>query len=58
MRILAEAGVLPEEFALKKARAAYATAAGDTARKAAVGKRADLGLRYAIARETRRKSMS
>lgn len=62
MRIMAEAGVLPEEFALKKkldtARKAYAAATDDKARKAAMRKLADLELRYEIAREARRKFMS
>ena len=62
MRIMAEAGAVPEEFALKKqldaARKAYVDAADDPARKAAMAKLADLELRYEIAREARRKFMS
>lgn len=62
MRIMAEAGVLPEEFALKKqleaARKAYALAADDKARKVAMQSVADLELRFEIAREARRRSMS
>ncbi|WP_300056145.1 DnaJ family domain-containing protein [uncultured Roseobacter sp.] len=62
MRIMAEAGVLPAEFKLKKqldaARQTYAKAADDEARKAAMRILADLELRYEIAREARRKFMS
>ncbi|MGZ2258522.1 DnaJ family domain-containing protein [Roseobacter sp. A03A-229] len=62
MRRMAEAGVLPEEFALKKqldaAREAYAKASDEKSRKAAMGVLADLELRYEIAREARRKFMS
>lgn len=62
MRMMAEAGVLPEEFALKKeldrARAAYACCVDAAARKAAMARLADLELRYDIAREARRKFMS
>ncbi|GFE52081.1 DUF1992 domain-containing protein [Roseobacter cerasinus] len=62
MRIMAEAGVVPEEFAFKKqleaARQAYTQSADDTARKAAMQTIADLELRFEIAREARRKFMS
>ena len=62
MRIMAEAGALPEEFSLKKqldaARAAFTEAATDDAKHAAMKVIADLELRYEIAREARRKFMS
>lgn len=62
MRIMAEAGVVPEEFALKKsldaARKTYAAATSDTQRKEVMATLADLELRYEIAREARRKFMS
>ncbi|MCV3272562.1 DnaJ family domain-containing protein [Roseobacter sinensis] len=62
MRIMAEAGALPEEFALKKqldaARRAYAQAPDHRARQAAMAALADLELRYEIAREARRKYLS
>ncbi|WP_299966876.1 DUF1992 domain-containing protein [uncultured Roseobacter sp.] len=61
MRIMAEAGVLPEEFALKTqldtARARLRTATTEEARKAASQSCADLELRYEIAREARRRFM-
>ncbi|AEI94922.1 DUF1992 domain-containing protein [Roseobacter litoralis] len=61
MRIMAEAGVLPEEFALKKqldaARTAYAACTTEAARKKAMAHLADLDLRYQIAREARQKFM-
>lgn len=62
MRIMAEAGVVPEEFTLKTqldaARKAYAAAKDDKTRKAAMTTLADLEMRYEIAREARRKFMS
>lgn len=62
MRIMAEAGVVPEEFNLKKqleaARKSYAACASDAERKEAMATLADLELRYEIAREARRKFMS
>ncbi|WP_299740266.1 DnaJ family domain-containing protein [uncultured Roseobacter sp.] len=62
MRIMAEAGVVPEEFALKKeqdaAHKAYAACESEADRKTAMAKLADLELRYEIAREARRKFMS
>lgn len=60
MRIMAEAGVLPEEFAIRKdldAARADLLKAGETKRKAAMQRVADLELRYEIAREARRKFM-
>lgn len=57
-RIMAEAGVVPEEITLAKAivaaKALYADAQDDAARKAAMAKIADLELRRAIAAEARR----
>ena len=62
MRIMAEAGVVPEEFTLKKqldaARAAYGAATDDAAKDAAMRRITDLELRYNIAREARQKFMS
>ena len=61
MRIMAEAGVVPEEFTLKKqldaARAAYGAATDDAAKDAAMRRITDLELRYNIAREARQKFM-
>lgn len=58
-RIMAEAGVLPEEITLKKLvivqRAHLATLTDPAARKAAMAKLADLEMRQAIAEESRRK---
>ncbi|OWU83929.1 molecular chaperone DnaJ [Oceanicola sp. 22II-s10i] len=62
MRIMAEAGALPEEFAIKKqldaARAAYA-ALPDNApeRQQAMSRIAALEMRYNIARESRQRFM-
>lgn len=60
-RIMAEAGVLPEEFTLKKdldtARAAYAALTEPEQKKAAMARIADLELRYHIARDARRRFM-
>lgn len=62
MRIMAEAGVVPEEFTLKTqldaARKAYADAPDADTRKAAMAELADLEMRYEIAREARRKFLS
>lgn len=58
-RIMAEAGVLPEEITLKKQVAAQrtelATLTDDSARKAAMARLAQLEMRLAIAEESRRK---
>lgn len=57
-RIMAQAGVLPEEFDLKKeldaARVAYADLTDPGDRKAAMAKIADLEMRYNMARDARR----
>ncbi len=57
-RIMAEAGVLPEEIALKKRvaaqRAHLATLTDPDARKAAMAVLADLEMRQAMAEEARR----
>ncbi len=58
-RIMAEAGVLPEEITLKKAiaeaKARYAKARGEAERKAAMAEIARLEQRRAIAEEARRR---
>lgn len=58
-RIMAEAGVRPEEFDLKEqleaARAAYVALTDPEDRKAAMARIADLEMRYAIARDARRR---
>ena len=58
-RIMAEAGVLPEEFHLKKqldaARAAYESETDPAMKKISMAEIAKLELRYNIAREARRK---
>ncbi|CAN1573948.1 DnaJ homologue, subfamily C, member 28, conserved domain containing protein [Paracoccaceae bacterium] len=58
-RIMAEAGVLPEEITLKKKataqRAQLATLTDEAERKAAMAQLADLEMRQAIAEESRRK---
>ena len=58
-RIMAEAGVLPEEIALKKQvaaqRAHLATLTDEAQRKAAMAELARLEMRQAIAEESRRK---
>lgn len=58
-RIMAEAGVLPEEITLKKQvaaqRAHLATLTDEGARKAALAVLAQLEMRQAIAEESRRK---
>jgi hypothetical protein len=62
VRIMAEAGALPEEFRLRKlldaARAAYPQAEGPEAKRLAMALIADLELRYNVAQEARRKFMS
>lgn len=62
MRIMAEAGVKPEEFVLKSqldaARKTYTTLTDDAQRKSAMARIADLEMRYNIARDARRKFMS
>ena len=61
MRLMAEAGVLPEEFSLQAqldmARRAYAELTDETDRKTAMRAIADLELKTNIAREARRKWM-
>jgi hypothetical protein len=58
-RIMAQAGVLPEEITLKKQaalqRAHLATLTDPDARRAALGKLAQIEMRQAIAEESRRK---
>ena len=58
-RIMAEAGVLPEEIALKKQvaaqRAHLASLTDEAERKAAMAELAQLEMRQAIAEEARRK---
>ncbi len=58
-RLMAEAGVLPEEITLKKAaatqRAYLATLTNETDRKAAMAELARIEMRQAIAEEARRK---
>ena len=58
-RIMAEAGVLPEEITLKKAaaaqRALLATLTDEAERKAAMAELARIEMRQAIAEEARRK---
>ncbi len=60
-RIMAEAGALPEEIALKKqiaeARACLASLVDPEMRKAALARIADLEMRHAMAAEARRKFM-
>lgn len=60
-RIMAQAGVLPEEFNIKKeldaARKSYATFTDPAARKSAMAKIADLEMRYQMARDARRAFM-
>lgn len=61
VRLMAEAGALPEEFRLRKlldaARAAYAQAEGAAAQRLAMALIADLEMRHAIAQEARRRFM-
>ncbi|MCL6285293.1 DUF1992 domain-containing protein [Ruegeria sp. 2012CJ41-6] len=60
-RIMAQAGVLPEEFTLKKeldaARADYARLTDPEARKTAMARIANLEMRYNMARDARRSFM-
>ena len=60
-RIMAQAGVLPEEFSLRKeldaARQAYAGLTDAADRKAAMARIADLEMRYNMARDARRAFM-
>jgi len=60
--IMAEAGVVPEEFPLKtqllKARAQYAALKDPREKRAQSARIADLELRYNIAREARQKFLS
>ena len=57
-RIMAQAGVLPEEFTLKKqldaARAEYATLTEPAARKSKMAEIAELEMRYNMSRDARR----
>ena len=61
MRMMAQAGVMPEEFTIKKqldaAKAAYASATDPDDRKAQMSRISSLELRYNIAVEARRKFM-
>ena len=61
-RLMAEAGVLPEEIGLKKAaaakRAELGTLTDPDARRQAMGELAAIELRQAIAEEARRKFMT
>ncbi len=60
-RIMAQAGVLPEEFEIRKkldaARKDYATLTDPDTRKAAMARIADLEMRYNMARDARRAFM-
>ncbi|WP_170416611.1 DUF1992 domain-containing protein [Ruegeria atlantica] len=60
-RIMAQAGVLPEEFSIKKeldaARKAYASQTDPDERKATMAKIAELEMRYNMARDARRAFM-
>lgn len=62
LRMMAEAGVVPREFELKKAidaqRAVVATLTDPERRKAAMKKLAELQLRHDIEREARRRFYS
>ncbi|MFN3273227.1 MAG: DUF1992 domain-containing protein [Paracoccus sp. (in: a-proteobacteria)] len=61
VRMMAEAGALPEEFKIKKvleaAKQSYVEAEGDDARRVAMALIADLQQRYNIAVEARRRFM-
>lgn len=61
-RIMAEAGVLPEEIVLKKAvqaaRAELAQATDPQARKALMARLADLEMRQSMAEEARRRFLA
>ncbi|MEZ0467228.1 hypothetical protein C6W91_11560 [Phaeobacter sp. SYSU ZJ3003] len=58
LRVMAEAGAVPEEFTLKKeldaARAEYATLTDAEERRAAMARIADLELRWGMARDARK----
>lgn len=58
MRIMAEAGVVPEEFSLKDqlaaARREYTALTDPEARKAAMARISDLEMRYNMARDARK----
>ncbi|UWQ29856.1 DUF1992 domain-containing protein [Leisingera sp. M523] len=58
MRIMAQAGVVPEEFTLKEqlaaARKGYAALTDAAARKAAMARISDLEMRYNMARDARK----
>lgn len=58
MRIMAEAGVKPEEFGLKdqldQARKLYVTLTDPEEKRAAMARIADLEMRYHMARDARR----
>ena len=60
-RIMAEAGALPEEIALKAqldaARAAWQAATDEADKKRLMARIADIQMRYEIARDARRKFM-
>lgn len=62
IRIMAEAGALPEEFRLRKlldaAREVYREAKGEQEQRVAMSVIADLDLRYNLAVEARRKFMA
>ncbi|NBB98067.1 MAG: DUF1992 domain-containing protein [Alphaproteobacteria bacterium] len=61
VRIMAEAGTLPEEFKIKKllgaAKQSYSEAEGDDAKRVAMALIADLQQRYNTAVESRRRFM-
>lgn len=61
LKIMADAGVLPEEFDLKKqldaARLAYQDAPDEETRKAIMSRIADLEMRYNISVDARRRFM-
>jgi hypothetical protein len=58
IRIMAEAGAVPEEFKIKKkldqARADYASLSDEAERRAAMTRIADLEIRYNMARDARK----
>ncbi|MDA7966876.1 DUF1992 domain-containing protein [Ruegeria sp.] len=60
-RIMAQAGVLPEEFAIKKeldaARQSYPALTDPVQRRVAMARIADLEMRYNMARDARRAFM-
>ncbi len=62
VRIMADAGVLPEEFRLKKlleaARQSYHDSTGDEERRIAMALIAELELRYNVAVEARKRFMA